>query len=271
MTGGVIVRQVASGDRRGLCRCTQTSAMQPSGALARRLRARFCSRRARIAVAQGAQRRNHCRKTAGIRRMSVNESVPQQRWAAQRQAGSDGDTRLARGYIIYDGWCNRARGGADSTVVVAPTGATSPRQDAAGTLLLSVHDRSWLSSCRAKSAGSVSRSESRTTEQLNFKNLASAGCVWTAPLVQGVSEKNPDAVRFAVVCPACVLRPAAAGSDGFRDPLPNGKVTLVAATLRGFCGSSDRPISICSLEPCTRGPAARPRRQTCGQAAGCGR
>jgi hypothetical protein len=88
----------------------------------------------------------------------------------QRQAGSDGDTRLARGYIIYDGWCNRARRGADSTVVVAPTGATSgsgPRQDAAGTLLLSVHDRSWLSSCRAKSAGSVSRSESRTTEQLN--------------------------------------------------------------------------------------------------------
>lgn len=81
MSGGVIVRQVASGDRRGLCRCTQTSAMQPSGALARRLRARFCSRRARIAVAQGAQRRNHRRKTAGIRRMSVNENVPQQRWA----------------------------------------------------------------------------------------------------------------------------------------------------------------------------------------------
>jgi hypothetical protein len=88
------------------------------------------------------------------------------------QAGSDGDTRLARGYVIYDGWCNRARRGADSTVVVAPTGAASgsgPRQDAAGTLLLSVHDRSWLSSCRAKSAGSVSRSESRTTEQLNSK------------------------------------------------------------------------------------------------------
>jgi hypothetical protein len=172
MTGGVIVRQVASGDRRGLCRCTQTSAMQPSGVLARRLRARFCSRRARIAVAQGAKRCNHRRKIAGIRRMSVNENVPQQRWAAQRQAGSDGDTRLARGYIIYDGWCNRARRGADSTVVVAPTGATSgsgPRQDAAGTLLLSVHDRSWLSSCRAKSAGSVSRSESRTTEQLNSK------------------------------------------------------------------------------------------------------
>src|SRR5271170_7601755 len=89
----------------------------------------------------------------------------------QRQGGSDGDTRLARGYIIYDGWCNRARRGADSTVVVAPTGATGgtgPRQDAAGTLLLSVHDRSWLSSCRAKSASSVSRSESRTTEQLNL-------------------------------------------------------------------------------------------------------
>jgi hypothetical protein len=104
--------------------------------------------------------------------MSVNETVPQQRWAAQRQGGSDGDTRLARGYITYDGWCNRARRGADSTVVVAPTGATSgsgPRQDAAGTLLLSVHDRSWLSSCRAKSASSVSRSESRTTEQLNSK------------------------------------------------------------------------------------------------------
>src|SRR5271170_6824794 len=104
-----------------------------------------------------------------------------------------------------------------------------------------------------------------------YGKSASVGRVWTAPLVQGVSEKNPDAVRFAVVCPACVLRPAAAGPDGFRDPLPNGKVTLVAATLRGFCGSSDRPISICSLEPCTRGPAARPRRQTCGQAAGCGR
>ena len=170
MTGGVIVRQVASGDRRCLCRCTRTSAMQPCGALARRLRARFCSRRARIAVAQGAQRRDHRGKTAGTRRMSVNENVPQQRWAAQRQAGSDGDTRLASGYIIYDGWCNRARRGAGSPVVVAPTGATSgsgPRQDAAGTLLLSVHDRSWLSSCRAKSAGSVSRSESRTTEQLN--------------------------------------------------------------------------------------------------------
>lgn len=175
MTGGVISRQVASGDRRGLCRCTQTSAMQPSGALARRPRPRFCSRR--IAVAQGAQRRNHRRKTAGIRRMSVNENVTQQRWAAQRLGGSDGDTRLAGGYIIYDGWRNRARRGADSTLVVAPTGATSgsgPRQDAAGTLPVSVHDRSWLSSCRAKSAGSVSRSESRTTEQgpigqLNFK------------------------------------------------------------------------------------------------------
>ena len=107
------------------------------------------------------------RKTAGIRRMSVNQNVPQQRWAAQRQAGSDGDTRLAMGYIIYDGRCNRARRGADPTVVVAPKGTTSgsgPRQDAAGTLLLSVHDRSSLSSCRAKSAGSVSRSESRTTK-----------------------------------------------------------------------------------------------------------
>ena len=121
-----------------------------------------CSRRSKVQSSS---------QTAGIRRMSVNENVPHQRWAAQRQAGSDGDTRLARGYIIYDGWCNRARRGADSTVVVAPTGATSgsgPRQDAAGTLLLSVHDRSWLSSCRAKSAGSVSRSESRTTEQLNL-------------------------------------------------------------------------------------------------------
>ena len=138
-------------------------------ALARRLRARFCSRRAQIAVAQGAQRRNHRRKTAGIRRTSVNENVPQQRWAAQRQAGSDGDTRLARGYIIYDGWCSCGSRGADSTVVAVPTGATSgsgPRQDAAGALLLSVHDRSWLSPCRAKSAGSVSRSKSRTTEQL---------------------------------------------------------------------------------------------------------
>lgn len=77
--------RAASGDKRGLCRCTQTSAMQPSGALARRLRARFCSWRARIAVAQGAQRRNHRRKTAGIRRMSVNENVPQQRWANDRQ------------------------------------------------------------------------------------------------------------------------------------------------------------------------------------------
>ena len=54
-------------------------------ALARRLRARYCSRRARIAVAQGAQRRNHRRKTAGIRRMSVNEDVPQQCWANDRQ------------------------------------------------------------------------------------------------------------------------------------------------------------------------------------------
>ena len=63
-------------------------------------------------------------------------------------------------------------GAQNSTVVVAPTGATSgsgPRQDAAGTLLLSVHDRSWLSSYRAKSAGSVSRSESRTTKQLKSK------------------------------------------------------------------------------------------------------
>jgi hypothetical protein len=149
---------------------TQASAMQPSGALARRLRARFCSRRARIALAQGAQRRNHRRKADGIRRMSVNENVPQQRWAAQRQAGSDGDTRLARGYIIYDGWCNRARRGADSTGVVTPTRGSGPRQDAAGALLLSVHDRSWLSSCRAKSARSVSRSEARTTERrLNLK------------------------------------------------------------------------------------------------------
>ena len=117
-----------------------------------------CSRRSKA---------QSCRKTAGIRRMSVNQNVPQQRWAAQRQAGSDGDTRLAMGYIIYNGGCNRARSGADPTVVVAPKGTTSgsgPRQDAAGTLLLSVHDRSSLSSCRAKSAGSVSRSESRTTK-----------------------------------------------------------------------------------------------------------
>ena len=58
-------------------------------------------------------------------------------------------------------------GAQTSTVVVAPTGATrgsGPRQDAAGTLPVSVHDRSWLSSYRAKSAGSVSRSEARTTQ-----------------------------------------------------------------------------------------------------------
>ena len=51
----------------------------------------------------------------------------------------------------------------------APQVASGPRQDAAGTLPISVHDRSWLSSYRAKSAGSVSRSEARTTEQLNSK------------------------------------------------------------------------------------------------------
>jgi hypothetical protein len=38
----------------------------------------------------------------------------------KRQGGSDDGTRPAGGYIIYDGWCNRARRGADSTVVVAP-------------------------------------------------------------------------------------------------------------------------------------------------------
>jgi hypothetical protein len=101
-------------------------------------------------------------KPLELRRMSVNENVPQQRWAAQRQGGSDGDTRLARGCILYDGRCNRARRGADySTVVVAPTGGTSgsgPRQYAAATLPVSVYDRSWLSSYRAKSAGCVSRS-----------------------------------------------------------------------------------------------------------------
>src|SRR5271168_5102869 len=35
-----------------------------------------------------------------------------------------------------------------------------------------------------------------------YGKSASVGRVWTAPLVQGVSEKNSDAVRFAVVCPA---------------------------------------------------------------------
>jgi hypothetical protein len=68
----------------------------------------------------------------------------------------------------------------------------------------------------------------------------------------------------AVVCRACMLRHAAAGPDGFRDPLPNGKVTLLAATLHGFCGSSDRPISICPSKPLHRGKNER-------QAAGCGR
>jgi hypothetical protein len=169
-------RRVSSDGNAARCRSpsSRIALSEPSGALARRSRARFCSRRARIAVAQGAQRAQSSR----IRRMSVNENVPQQRWAAQQQGGSDGDTRLARRYIIYDGWCNRARRGADSTVVVAPTGATrgsGPRQYAAGTLLLSVHDRSWLSSCRAKSARSVSRSKARTTEQFRLMSAKLQG------------------------------------------------------------------------------------------------
>jgi len=58
-----------------------------------------------------------------------------------RQAGSNGDTGLARGYIIFDGWCNRARRGANSTTIVAPR-VSGPRQDTTGTLLLSIQDRS---------------------------------------------------------------------------------------------------------------------------------
>jgi hypothetical protein len=46
--------------------------------------------------------------------MSVNENVPQQRWAAQRQAGSDGDTRFARGYIIM------------TVGAIVPAGAQTP-------------------------------------------------------------------------------------------------------------------------------------------------
>ena len=59
--------------------------MQPSGALARRLRVRFFSRRARIAVAQGAQRRNLAAKPLESDVCRLMSNVPQQRWANDRQ------------------------------------------------------------------------------------------------------------------------------------------------------------------------------------------
>jgi hypothetical protein len=84
--------------------------------------------------------------------------------------------------------------------------------------------------------------------------------VWTAPLVQGVGEGKSDLVRLR----ACV-RPAERGARplaqmGFRDPPPNGLATLLAGTLRGFCGSSDRPIQHLFL------PALAPAAMTSGSA-----
>ena len=65
MTGGVIVRQVASGDRRGLCRCTQTSAMQP-------LRCLRSTASSTLLLAASA----NCRCS----RRSKAQSSPQNRW-----------------------------------------------------------------------------------------------------------------------------------------------------------------------------------------------
>jgi hypothetical protein len=73
---------------------------------------------------------------------------------------------------------------------------------------------------------------------------------------KGVRQENCDLVRFAVVSAACLSRHPAAGRDGFRDPLPNGRETLQAVTLHGLCGSSERPIGIFSRKPCTRGNRA---------------
>src|SRR5204862_6503555 len=73
------------------------------------------------------------------------------------------------------------------------------------------------------------RRRARATSRL----AATVGRVWTAPWMQGLRQKN--SVRaVAVVCPACLLRHMAAGPDGFRDPLPNGRATLLATTLHGL-------------------------------------
>src|SRR5207248_1849238 len=89
--------------------------------------------------------------------------------------------------------------------------------------------------------------------RVEAKELCRCGCgrEWTAPWMQGLRQKN-SVGAVAVVCPACLLRHMAAGPDGFRDPLPNGRSTLLATTLHGLCGSSDRPISIFPSSPAPR-------------------
>ena len=72
---------------------------------------------------------------------------------------------------------------------------------------------------------------------------------------KGVREQNSMRCSCTGVSGLFVAAPAA-GPDGFRDPLPNGRATFLATTLHGLCGSSDRPISIFSSSPA---PAADER------------
>lgn len=80
---------------------------------------------------------------------------------------------------------------------------------------------------------------------------ARRACV-DGPVGSRVTEKSFDPVRLRSCVRPFAWRRAAAGPDGFREPRPNGIVTLLAATLHGFCGSSVRPISIFSLKPSNR-------------------
>jgi hypothetical protein len=80
--------------------------------------------------------------------------------------------------------------------------------------------------------------------------------VWTAPVAQGETKENPDAVLLR----SCVRSPLSRGQAPFVRPAPLARMgsaipsqtderPVPAATLPGFCGSSDRPISIFSFSP----------------------
>ncbi len=68
--------------------------------------------------------------------------------------------------------------------------------------------------------------------------------MWTAPPMQGACDEKTLIWCESGRVSGLLARGTAAGPDGFRDPHPNGLVTSKAATLRGFCESSVRPISI---------------------------
>src|SRR5665213_1423200 len=84
-----------------------------------------------------------------------------------------------------------------------------------------------------------------------MKPAETVGRVWTAPLVQGGETK-----RILIECGCDRVSGLFAAARG-RWPrwvprsTPKREHGLLAAALHGFCGSSDRPISIFSLKPFT--------------------